>query len=439
MKRYFFLVLSVALILVGGITLMVRVEKSRFEPQRPAQGPIVGQLLGTAMPADVLDLQDLVDDLNQLGQRPVLESIGKYRAYDLLSRALGTTPDTVATVGDTVSWAHDFPDRTEKTKQEVLAAALSVRLAPPDTAPPKAGRSGWNWSKDLADEGGGVWTIESEEKKGTRLPLYYFAVEVQNQLRAPLQGFDFFLVIGDAAGKPVELPPRSYIHCDNSNHSSSEPVLAPGASRQMLCEYRVASQPPFSPADFAKVLQQVRSGALRFAIWTHGIQIELPGNHFLGGLQLRDDLVSAEHGHGPSTKIEHAFVQGRAQARNPRGSLADRTTCEQRGDCEATYMKRLSLFEGFYLQSLWVLGGMLPGTLAAGLVIALARTGSSRKRALVALAVLSVAAFPAAFILGGSGWGPVAVVYVLAFASAGFWVGVLLGWKALNPARAKVD
>jgi hypothetical protein len=34
---------------------------------------------------------------------------------------------------------------------------------------------------------------------------------------------------------------------------------------------------------------------------------------------------------------------------------------------------------------------------------------------------------------------PLAAVYVLAFAGAGFWVGVLLAWKAFKPAGAKVN
>ena len=439
MKRYVVLVLGLALILIGAMSLMVRVEKSRLEPQRPAQGPIVGQLLGTAMPIDVLDLQDVVNDLNQLGQGPALESIGSYQVHDLLSHALGSSPDRVATVGDTISWARDFPDRTDKTKRDVMATALSVRLAAPDTPPPKAGRSGFNWNGDFGDEGGGVWTISSAENKATRLPLYYFAVEVRNELRAPLQGFQFFLVAGDAAGQPVALPPRSYILCDYSNFAGGVPVLAPGTSRQMLCELRVTPQPPFSPADFARVLQQVRFGALRFSIWTKELEVVLPGNHFLGTLQLRDHGVSAEHGHGPSAKIEGAFVQASAQPPNPKGSLAARTTCEQRGDCEATLMKKLSLFAGLIQQALVVLAGMLPGALVTGVVIALARTSSSRRAALIGLAALSVAAFPVAFRLGGSGWGPLAAVLILAYAEAGFWVGVLLGWNALKPAGAKVD
>lgn len=439
MKRYFFLVLSLAVVLIGSLWLIARMEKWRAEPQQPRKGPIVDQLLSTAMPADAMDLHDLLQDLEELGSRPALESIGKYQTYQVLSRALGTMPDTVATVGDTISWARDVPERTEKAKQEVMATALSVHLAPPATAPPKTGRSGFNEHRDFADEGGGVWTISSSEKMGTRLPLYYFVVEVQNQLRAPLQGFAFFLAIEDAAGQRAELPARSYITCDNSNYAGREPILAPGAFRRMLCELRVTPEPPFSPVDFANLLQQVRSGTLRFGVWTKEIQLELPGNHSLVGLQLRDQLVSAEHWHPPSSKIENAFVQGRPEARNPKGGLAARTTCEQRGDCAATYMKRLSLFEGLIQQAVFVSGGMLPGALAAGLVIALARTRSARNGALVALAFLSVAAFPIAFKLGGSGWGPLAAGIILAYAEAGFWVGVLVGWKALNPAVAKMD
>jgi hypothetical protein len=439
MKLYALLVLALAAMLAGDIALMGRLEKFRFEPQQARQGPIVDQLLGTAMPADAMDLQHVVDDLRELRQDPALQSIGQYQAYQVLSRALGATPDSVATVKDTISWARDFPDRTGKARQEVMATALSVRLAVPATAPPKAGRSGFNWNRDFSDEGGGVWTIESAQNKGTRLPLYYFVVEVRNQLHAPLLGFDFFLVIGDAAAQRVELPPRSYIVCDNSNHAGRESLLAPGADRQMLCELRVAPEPPFSPGDLAKLLQRVRSGELHLAIWTKELNLEVSGNHSLDGLQLRDRGVDAEHLHGPSTKIENSFVQSRAPDVNPKGSLAARTTCEQRGDCEATRIKKLSLFAGFFQDALVILGGMLPGAVVAGLVIALARTRASRKGALTALGFLSVAAFPVAMKMGGSGWGPVVAVLILAYAEAGFWAGVLLGWMALKPSVAKVD
>jgi hypothetical protein len=436
MKRYFVLVLGLALVFAGGSALMYRMEKFRFVPQQPRQGPIVEQLLGTAMPIDVMDLQFLLDDLSELRLTAALESIRMYQAYRALSHALGAAPDAVATVGDTVSWARDFPDRTESAKQAVMANALSVRLALPGTAPPKAGRSGFNWNREFTDEGGGVWTISSVEKKGTRLPLYYFVVEVENRLRDPLIGFGFFLVVGDTGGQRADLPGRSYIQCDNNNYASREAVLPPGADRQLLCELQVIPEAAISPADFARVLQQVRSGALRFSIWTKDLAIELPGNHSLGSLQLRDAMVSAEYRHAPSAKIEHAFVQGRAEAKNPAGSLAARSTCEQRGDCAATFMKSLSMFEGFIQQALFVLSGMLPGAIAAGLVIALARTSTSRKVALVFMAVLSVAAFPAAFAFGGSGWGPLAALIYLAFAMAGFWAGVLLGWRALRPTGA---
>lgn len=41
-------------------------------------------------------------------------------------------------------------------------------------------------------------------------------------------------------------------------------------------------------------------------------------------------------------------------------------------------------------------------------------------------------AFPVAYSMGGTGWGPLGAVIITAGLAGGFWAGWLLGWLALR-------
>jgi hypothetical protein len=197
----------------------------------------------------------------------------------------------------------------------------------------------------------------------------------------------------------------------------------------LLCEVRGGGVAPLQASDVASILNGIRSGTQQLVPWVKQLELVLPAGHAVSSLQLSDRGVSAEFGHPPSANVDTGFV-ATPQPSNGlpkyRGRL---TTCEDRGDCLQT---RLTPFEGIASDAEVVLPGVIVGLLLAGLLHALSRDGSAQRKAMVPLVALTLLAFPVAYSMGGTGWGPLGALLITAGLAGGFWAGWLLAWLALR-------
>lgn len=435
MIRYFLLLVIACIGWYGSGALENRLYQWRTAAQANISTPAETALENMPMPADVSELQPVNEKLAEFGQTQLLTSISLFMRYQTLARILGLTPDSVATVGQTVSWANTHPASADALQRELLSTSLALELAAPDVAPPRAGRSGRNYNATFAPVGAGVWQELAADGKASPVTahLLYFVLNVQNRLAATaLQSFDFYPVVVDASEQPVALalPERSYFWCSHDDvMAGAKAALTAGNTMSLLCEVRGSGLTPLSPADVADILDNIRNGKLHFTAWTKQLQLALPDSQAFAGIQLRDDLVSAEFGHGPSTKTSAGFIAA-PQPSNGSPKYSGRTTsCEERGDC---LKKFLAPFEGTVSMARLMLNGTIPGILLAGLVQAIVRSSTSRNKILLMLAALTLLAFPIAFSQGGSGWGPLAILMLTAYIAAGFWIGIILGLACLK-------
>ncbi|HSC76135.1 MAG TPA: hypothetical protein VLB90_07865 [Pseudomonadales bacterium] len=430
MIRYFLLLAIACISWYGSNALDNQLVRWRIEPQPPSSAPIVAELQNTPMPANAIELQDINTRLGELGQTALLESINLYSRYQVLAHILGLQPDAVPTVGATRAWANQYPDRMDQLTQDVLAKSIAVELAAADFSPPIAGRDGRNFNLAFSALGDGVWQemgTDGSASLATARQLY-FVVNVRNQLtETSLQSFDFYPVLVDKDEKtvPLPLPEHSYFWCSYQSMSATPHALAAGNSMPLLCEVRGGGVEPLQASSVVTILNDIRNGALHFKVWTKQLELTLPDSPLFSALQLRDNMVSAEFNHDPSEKTSTVFIA----SATPQTLVTHLTSCEERGDCLKT---RLAPFEGLVSLIHIMLTGTIPGIIIAALVQAITRAGVSRNKSLAVMVVLTLLAFPLAFSLGGSGWGPLAAVIITAYLAAGFWIGVILGLFCLQ-------
>jgi hypothetical protein len=434
--RYVLILVAMVVVAALGFELLRResLQPRNLEMQTralPAADPAeIERLARLPMPVQATELGAELDRLEELQQADLLGAIRAYATQQGLAEAIGEPSDRVETIGAAREWFAAHPTRVADLAQRLLRDSLEITLAASDVAPPKLGRDGVSYHLSFAAVGEGLW--RAQPSAGMTWPYYVAVVNVHNRLRLPLESLAFaVLPRGDVAlPRDARLPEASVLAC-GQNSWAAVLEIPPGATLPMVCRVGIPLIERVPVEALLQLMRALRSGPLE--PWVKQLGATIPGSARKSKLEVSDRGVDAEHGHGPSSRVEAvAFAVRTPDARPPR-NRPEQLTCEERRDCPG---QRFEDVKNVIVLPMLLVATLVPGYLVAGLQILLRR----KSRVLPLLLFGGFAGFAVISLRptlnsAGGGYGGYLVITVGVCAAIGYWVGYAIGRWAGRPIR----
>jgi hypothetical protein len=379
---------ALVVVLLGGVLLgLLHVmdllegyrEEIRLVPSRPRAEQLLASLLDSPMPQDpdVFE-RALARDLFSLHRDEDLEALRSFLQHVMLTQALGEPAPPRGTAADALRWQQAHQADIEALRSRAMQQLLEVRLG----------------------------KVEPGENLRFRIVLV-------NRATVDVDDVDLQMDIVDASGQRAGR--WREIRCRRPPLPPGARGVRPGATAAAACEVQPAPDAAFTRTELKAALQRVRAGRAQLVpVVTHLSLHSAAAGH---GVSLRRHSASDT---GAPASVLVSYGPHPAPSRPP---LAERASCEERGECDLERKKgwadKLQDVEIAFLAA----AGMLAGLLPAGLADLLLRPGAARAVRRV-FGWLPVAALVGAWFLPG--WGPIVLTLMLLPVVAGFWPGMLL-------------